>query len=289
MRCPKCNYNNLEGTATCNLCGELVFGFGKGYSTYESKARKGKAADKARGEAPEEPAAPPADPLTLRYQIVCFPLDPVDLKPGDIHHIGRAPENDVILPVGMVSRKHGRIEWRGTAFHYVDLDSHNGTFINGNRLKERKLENGDQIKVGPYLLEFYVAPAGASPSKLAQKRLDQTQDMSATPEGFSVGPFSGRLSEIEMREIIHLLNVTRKSGKIEIKTPSGTGEVHFLEGEIANATWGKLEPLRALAGMLKEREGSFRFRRDDKDIQRTLHGPTSRILVDALKISNREP
>jgi pSer/pThr/pTyr-binding forkhead associated (FHA) protein len=290
MRCPKCNYNNLDGVATCNLCGELLYGYGKGYVTFDAKAgRKGKTRGPAKGRADsaEEPAAPRVDPKTLRYQIVCFPLDPVDLKAGESYHIGRAPENDIILPVGMVSRKHTRIEWREAGFFIVDLESHNGTFVNGTRTRERKLENGDQVKVGPYLLEFYSAPAGASPAQLAQKRLDQTQDMSAGPEGFSVGPFSGKLSEIELREIVHLMNVTRKSGKLEIKTGSGVGEVHFLEGEIANATWGDLEPLRALAAMFNEREGSFRFRRGDADIQRTLHGPTSKILVDAMKLGSR--
>jgi hypothetical protein len=118
--------------------------------------------------------------------------------------------------------------------------------------------------------------------------MDQTQDMSATPEGFSVGPFSGKLSEIELREIVHLLNVTKKSGKLEVKSPSGVGEVHFLDGEIADAKWGKLDPLRSLAAMLKEREGSFRFRRGEQDITRVLRGPTSKVLVDALKLGSRE-
>ncbi|MCU0722235.1 MAG: FHA domain-containing protein, partial [Planctomycetes bacterium] len=241
MRCPKCNYNNLDGAATCNLCGELLYGYGKTYRTFEQNApKKGKTRGPARGAAPPGRAAPPPDPPTLRSQIVCFPLNPLDLSPGESYHIGRAPDNDVILPVGMVSRKHARIEWRDTGFFILDLESHNGTFVNGNRIQDHHLANGDQVKIGPYLLEFYSAPAGASPTQLAQKSLEQTQDMSATPEGFSVGPFSGKLSEIELREIVHLMNVTRKSGRIEIKTPAGVGEVHFLEGEIANAVWGKM-------------------------------------------------
>jgi len=281
MRCPKCNYNNLEGTPVCNLCGEMLFSYGAGYPP-SGKARAGGEQAPPPGVRPK-PAAPEPDPKTLRYQLVCFPLNPVDLRPSDSYSIGRAPENDIILPVGMVSRKHARIEWRSDGFHIADQDSHNGTIVNGSRVSDALLRHGDQIKVGPYLLEFYSGPGDSGPAVRRDAKMDATQDMAPmNPE--TAGPFSGKLSEIELREIVHLLNVTRKSGKLEIKMEKMIGEVHFLEGDIIDAKWGKEPPLRALAAMLGLRNGSFRFMRDFKDFHRTLHGPTSKILIDALRL-----
>ena len=113
--------------------------------------------------------------------------------------------------------------------------------------------------------------------------MDATQDMAPMDPETAV-PFSGKLSEIELREIVHLLNVTRKSGKLEIKIENMIGEVHFHEGDIVDAKWNKDAPLRALASMLSLRNGSFRFLRDFKDFHKTLHGPTSKILIEALKL-----
>lgn len=285
MRCPKCNYNNLDGSAVCNLCGELLYSYGPNYNRPARTPKRAGQVDDVAQPAPTKPAAPKPDPRTQVYQLVCFPLDPVRLLPDTVYSIGRASKNDIILPVGQVSREHARIEWRGDAFVLVDLNSHNGTFVNGKRLKEHDLTHGDQIKVGPYLLEIYVGPA-AEPAP-ADKALEATQDMAALDSDFSIGPFSGRLAEIELREIVHLMNVTRKSGKLEVKTPACTGEVHFLEGDIVDAKWGFEEPIKALAVMLHNREGSFRFLRGDTDIHRTLHGPTSKILIEAIKLGSR--
>lgn len=48
--------------------------------------------------------------------------------------IGRAPGNNLILQDGQVSRHHARITFNARRFQITDLASHNGTFVNGERL-----------------------------------------------------------------------------------------------------------------------------------------------------------
>ncbi len=62
--------------------------------------------------------------------------------------IGRKPDNDVVLPPKYVSGYHGRLERRGTAWHYVDLGSTNGTFVNGQRVQSAVLRDGDILRIG---------------------------------------------------------------------------------------------------------------------------------------------
>jgi pSer/pThr/pTyr-binding forkhead associated (FHA) protein len=57
-----------------------------------------------------------------------------------------------------ISRRHARA-WRGTEgeLRIEDLGSANGTFVNGERIEQRLLEEGDRIQVGPHLLLFVPA------------------------------------------------------------------------------------------------------------------------------------
>lgn len=64
--------------------------------------------------------------------------------------IGRAPENTVALPDDdYVSARHARVEIDGATARVVDLDSRNGTFLNGQRIaRARQFELGDVLRIG---------------------------------------------------------------------------------------------------------------------------------------------
>ena len=68
--------------------------------------------------------------------------------------IGRMPECDVALSDPNVSRRHAEVRRQGTGFVVVDLGSTNGTRVNGAGIKERLLNNGDEITVGATRLRF---------------------------------------------------------------------------------------------------------------------------------------
>ncbi|MHC4781249.1 MAG: FHA domain-containing protein [Planctomycetota bacterium] len=292
MRCPKCNYNNRDGSAVCNLCGELLHTTGASYKEKFKQIKKAQRPpmpkiSKAAPPAPVTGAGAGSDPRALKYHLVCFPLDPVELQVDVSYSIGRSGDNDIIFPVGQVSRKHAEVIWEDGGFTLADLGSHNGTFVNAEKIEKRRLSHGDQIKIGPYLMEFYITRPGQTASLAAKGSMDATQDL-GLGDNYEVGPFSGRLSEIELRDIARLLNMTHKTGRLEVTTPAQVGEIHFLEGEIVDAKWGKLPAMHALANMLVEKDGSFRFLRDSMEIRRVLEGPTSKILIDALRLGSQK-
>jgi uncharacterized RDD family membrane protein YckC len=72
--------------------------------------------------------------------------------------IGRDPSNDLVLPDAMVSRRHAVIEHRGSQFFLRDCSSANGSVVNGDRVSERGLRDGDLVAIGSMRLLFREEP-----------------------------------------------------------------------------------------------------------------------------------
>jgi pSer/pThr/pTyr-binding forkhead associated (FHA) protein/uncharacterized RDD family membrane protein YckC len=68
--------------------------------------------------------------------------------------IGRDPSNDVVLPDAMVSRRHAVIEYRGSQYFLRDCNSSNGSLVNGDRVSERNLRDGDLVAIGTARIMF---------------------------------------------------------------------------------------------------------------------------------------
>jgi hypothetical protein len=68
--------------------------------------------------------------------------------------VGRLPECDITVVDPNVSRQHAQIRSRGDGFVVVDLGSTNGTRVNGVRVSERELHDGDELGFGNVRLTF---------------------------------------------------------------------------------------------------------------------------------------
>ena len=95
--------------------------------------------------------------------------------------LGRAPESDLVLADGKASRRHCGIRaWDGD-FYLKDLQSKNGTFLNGQRVDEMvKLQPGDRIRVGALVFSFESdAPRGT------QTMLREVEDEMSAGKGYT--------------------------------------------------------------------------------------------------------
>lgn len=68
--------------------------------------------------------------------------------------IGRDPKCGVFMDTPLLSREHARIDFREGSHFLVDLDSTNFTKVNGERITERALVNGDQIQFSRALCRY---------------------------------------------------------------------------------------------------------------------------------------
>src|SRR5215212_3496991 len=73
--------------------------------------------------------------------------------------IGRTEGNDLVLNHPSVSRKHARLEARGTHWWIIDLKSTNGVKLNGNLITESQIGAGDKILIGSVQLDVKAMPS----------------------------------------------------------------------------------------------------------------------------------
>jgi pSer/pThr/pTyr-binding forkhead associated (FHA) protein len=85
-------------------------------------------------------------------EIVLLPLD------SELMRIGRNPSVEIVLDDASVSRRHALITRRGDRTWILDDRSRNGVHVNGQRVSEAELHNGDTITCGHVTLRFVEHP-----------------------------------------------------------------------------------------------------------------------------------
>ena len=70
------------------------------------------------------------------------------ILPGNIKTIGRSTGADFVVEAPLVSRVHCRLTAGASELEVLDLDSTNGTFVNGERVERKTLKVGDRLCVG---------------------------------------------------------------------------------------------------------------------------------------------
>lgn len=80
-----------------------------------------------------------------------------EFRLGAMNYIGRADDNQIRLKSGDISRRHAMISVANGAYLLRDLQSQNGTFVNGQRIAEHVLADGDRVRVGNIELVFHYA------------------------------------------------------------------------------------------------------------------------------------
>jgi len=68
--------------------------------------------------------------------------------------LGRRDDNDIVLDDIFVSRNHAEVEKRDVFYYIRDQNSRYGTFVNGSRITETRLDYGDEIQLGNTIVTF---------------------------------------------------------------------------------------------------------------------------------------
>ena len=75
--------------------------------------------------------------------------------------LGRRPYNDVVIDNLAVSGEHAVLQMSGNEIYLEDLNSTNGTYVNGKAVRKQLLQSGDFIEIGRYNIK-YVSEADAA-------------------------------------------------------------------------------------------------------------------------------
>jgi pSer/pThr/pTyr-binding forkhead associated (FHA) protein len=74
--------------------------------------------------------------------------------------LGRRPYNDIVIDNLAVSGEHAVLQMTGNEVYLEDLNSTNGTYINGKAVKKQLLQNNDTVEIGKYKIKFMNEAAG---------------------------------------------------------------------------------------------------------------------------------
>lgn len=151
--------------------------------------------------------------------------------------LGRRPYNDVVIDNLAVSGEHAVIEMGPGGVTLEDLDSTNGTYVNGKAIKRQALQHNDTIEVGKYRIRFLheagdtlfektmVVRPSAAATVGAPGPAAAPQVSTASPPGPSLGPtqpMSLGPAEARQRVVIKLLSGAAAGREVPLVKPVTT-------------------------------------------------------------------
>ena len=136
--------------------------------------------------------------------------------------VGRVSDNAFEIPEASVSSHHAELVLRGADVLVRDLNSTNGTFINGERITEATLKSGQILRLGTVELRLETA----APAARAKQALDQTR---VIPQGIKADDLSNAGSTTEF-----------KTTGFEKKTNRGAKWFAIIAGVVALVLLGAL-------------------------------------------------
>ena len=151
--------------------------------------------------------------MNPRIVVIAGPLEGSVFELGGAElSVGRDSTNRVRLADSLLSRRHCRVTRSADGFLLTDLESLNGTFVNGRPVREHLLADGDRIDAGESRLIFLTgegepAPSVSNPVRLSDRelaahttlRLKADEALYLRPESAPAEPRRGRRSRATSR------------------------------------------------------------------------------------------
>jgi hypothetical protein len=97
---------------------------------------------------PPSPGSPQRPEAGARLHALDGDIEPAEIELETLTFVGRTPENQVRIYKPAVSRRHAQIASTDSGWLLRDLSSENGTYVNGQRVTERLLADGDRVQFG---------------------------------------------------------------------------------------------------------------------------------------------
>lgn len=217
--------------------------------------------------------------ISGKYQGGEFPL-PAE---GEIV-IGRSSELDMVLVEDMVSRRHAKITVTGGQIFIQDLGSTNGSFVNGEKIKRARLNEGDRILVGTSIIKL-VATEGPANLNEAKAHLE---DVASGKRTSQVRTMTGSIAEVPLPDLLQLFAASKKSGVLVIRTEREVGKVFLDKGRVVYSCVNDnydVSPLKSFYRIVTWEQGTFDMEPpEEREFPEQIDMSTEGLLMEAMRI-----
>lgn len=199
--------------------------------------------------------------------------------------MGRSSELDMVLVEDMVSRRHAKLSMEGDDIYIQDLGSTNGTFVNGEKIKKSKLNEGDRILVGTSIIKLVDLGDVAANSVNAPGNR-------GVPDGKATSPvrtttMSGSIEEVPLPDLLQLFSTSKKSGVLSIRVERDVGKIYLDKGKIVFASINErseIHPLKAFYRLLTWRGGTFELEpAEEREFLDPIDMSTEGLLMEGMR------
>ena len=209
------------------------------------------------------------------------PLPPLQLRIGETVTIGRSRRCDLSLRSPDASRRHAEILLAGSHWLVRDLDSTNGTFVNGERVGERVLQPGDRIEIGSDAITF--CEVGVELERVDASASGEAQTMMVERPVLGES-FQGSLGEIPPFALLQILELGRKTGCLHTDTDQGAGRIWLDAGAPTHAETKLQRGFDAAISVVHALSGRFRFEPGAQASERTIDASVTELLLEASRL-----
>lgn len=223
--------------------------------------------------------------ISGKYQGGEFPL-----KSDKQIVIGRSSDLDMVLVEDMVSRKHAKIAIAGEKITIEDLGSTNGTFVNGEKVRQARLKEGDRILIGTSILKLIHLGADAAvlDEAAANRKLQEAAAQEAARQvNKSASSMTGKIEEIPIPDLLQLFHTSKKNGVLVVRG-AHEGRIYLRQGRVYYAVIDDnhdLGPQKSFNRIVTWEHGDFELQApDEQEFMIELDSSTEGLLLEALRL-----
>jgi hypothetical protein len=187
----------------------------------------------------------------------------------------------------MVSRKHAKITIGGGKITIEDLGSTNGTFVNGEKVKQARIKEGDRILIGTSILKLI--EQGKDTEALDESQVKQKlEEVAARQEAKQSkgSSMTGKIEEVPLPDLLQLFHTSKKNGVLVVKNDQ-EARIYLRQGRVYYSVIDDnhdLGPQKSFNRIITWEIGDFELRPPDaQEFMVEMETSTEALLMDALR------
>lgn len=200
--------------------------------------------------------------------------------------IGRSSELDMVLVEDMVSRKHARIIFSSGVVTIEDLGSTNGTFVNGEKVRQASLKEGDRILIGTSILKLIMHGGGEDVDQSTAMRNLEKVAAAQAARSTKASSMTGKIEDIPLPDLLQLFHTSKKNGVLVV-TNQHEGRIYLRQGRVYYAVIDEnhnLGPQKSFNRIVTWEQGDFELRAAEaQEFMVELDESTEALLMEALR------